>query len=153
MPMDDEAEKCPNCLSTDYERQSHSWRKCNRCGGRWRIPERDCPDCSPYRCRGDWLFLAEGPYAWVRYQALAEQKDAQIAQRDADAKNYQAEIEQLKQQAQTQEGGNMELLVASLGLGFAGGFTVAWLLAGGIKKEIATLSGKVDGFLAAMKKL
>jgi hypothetical protein len=32
----------------------------------------------------------------------------------------------------------MELLVASLGLGFAGGFTVAWLLAGGIKKEIAT---------------
>jgi len=47
----------------------------------------------------------------------------------------------------------MELLVASLGLGFAGGFTVAWLLAGGIKKEIATLSGKVDGFLAAMKKL
>ena len=39
--------------------------------------------------------------AWVRYQALAQQKDAQIAQRDADAKNYQAEIEQLKLQAQS----------------------------------------------------
>jgi len=39
--------------------------------------------------------------AWVRYQVLAEQKDTQIAQRDADAKKYQAEVEQLKQQAQT----------------------------------------------------
>ena len=39
--------------------------------------------------------------AWIRYEALAQQKDAQIAQRDADAKKYQAEIEQLKQQAQT----------------------------------------------------
>jgi hypothetical protein len=47
----------------------------------------------------------------------------------------------------------MELLLASLALGFAGGFTVAWLFAGGIKKEIATLSGKLDGFIAAMKKL
>jgi len=47
----------------------------------------------------------------------------------------------------------MELLIASLGLGFAGGFTVAWLFAGGIKKEIAILSGKIDGFIAATKKL
>ena len=47
----------------------------------------------------------------------------------------------------------MELLLASLGLSFAGGFTVAWLFAGGIKKEIAILSGKIDGFLAATKKL
>jgi hypothetical protein len=47
----------------------------------------------------------------------------------------------------------MELLLASLGLGFAGGFTVAWLFAGGIRKEIAILSGKIDGFLAAVKKL
>ncbi len=47
----------------------------------------------------------------------------------------------------------MELLLASLGLGFAGGFTVAWMFAGGIRKEIAILSGKIDGFLAAVKKL
>jgi hypothetical protein len=47
----------------------------------------------------------------------------------------------------------MELPLASLGLGFAGGFTVAWLFAGGIRKEIATLSGKIDGFIAAVKKL
>jgi len=47
----------------------------------------------------------------------------------------------------------MELLIASLGLGFAGGFTVAWLFAGGIKKEIAALSGKIDGFIAGAKKL
>jgi len=47
----------------------------------------------------------------------------------------------------------MELLLASLGLGFAGGFTVAWLFAGGIKKEIANLSGKIDGFIAATKKI
>ncbi len=39
--------------------------------------------------------------AWIRYEALAQQKDAQIAQRDAEAKKYQADIEQLKQQAQT----------------------------------------------------
>ena len=38
--------------------------------------------------------------AWIRYEALAREKDAQIAQRDADAKKYQADIEQLKQQAQ-----------------------------------------------------
>ncbi|HYN14827.1 MAG TPA: hypothetical protein VES66_03440 [Terriglobales bacterium] len=47
----------------------------------------------------------------------------------------------------------MEALLIGLGVGFAGGFTAAWLFAGGIKKEIATLSGKIDGFLAAMKKL
>jgi len=47
----------------------------------------------------------------------------------------------------------MELLLASVGIGFAGGLTVAWLFAGGIKKEIATLSGKIDGFIAAVKKL
>jgi len=47
----------------------------------------------------------------------------------------------------------MAALLVSLGIGFAGGFTVAWLFAGGIKKEIATLSGKIAGFLAAMKKL
>ena len=47
----------------------------------------------------------------------------------------------------------MELLLASLGLGFTDGFTVAWLFAGGIRKEIAILSGKIDGFLAAVKKL
>jgi hypothetical protein len=39
--------------------------------------------------------------AWVRYQALAEAKDAQIAQRDAEASKYQLEIEDLKKQAQT----------------------------------------------------
>ncbi len=39
--------------------------------------------------------------AWVRYQALAEAKDVQIAQRDAEARKYQLEIENLKQQAQT----------------------------------------------------
>ena len=47
----------------------------------------------------------------------------------------------------------MELLLASLGVGFAGGFTAAWFFAAGIKKEIAALSGKIDGFLAATKKL
>lgn len=47
----------------------------------------------------------------------------------------------------------METLVISLTVGFAGGFTVAWLFAGGIKKEIAILSGKIDGFLAATKKI
>jgi hypothetical protein len=39
--------------------------------------------------------------AWLRYQALAEAKDAQIAQRDAESRKYQLEIESLKQQAQT----------------------------------------------------
>ena len=47
----------------------------------------------------------------------------------------------------------MEALLVGLGVGFAGGFTVAWLFAGGIRKEIAILSGKIDGFLAAMKKI
>jgi len=47
----------------------------------------------------------------------------------------------------------MEALLAGLGVGFAGGLTVAWLFAGGIRKEIAILSGKIDGFLAAMKKI
>ena len=47
----------------------------------------------------------------------------------------------------------METLLAGLAVGFAGGFTTAWLFAGGIKKEIATLSGKIDGFIAAVKKL
>jgi hypothetical protein len=35
------------------------------------------------------------------YEALAQQKDGQIAQRDADARKYQAAIEQLKRQART----------------------------------------------------
>ena len=48
---------------------------------------------------------------------------------------------------------NMDALLVGLGAGFAAGFTVAWLFAGGIKKEIAILSGKIDGFLAAMKKI
>ncbi len=39
--------------------------------------------------------------AWIRYQALAEAKDAQIAQRDAEARKYQLDIENLKKQAQT----------------------------------------------------
>jgi len=39
--------------------------------------------------------------AWVRYQALAQQKDAQIAERDAEARRYQADIERLKKRAQT----------------------------------------------------
>ena len=47
----------------------------------------------------------------------------------------------------------MDALLIGLAIGFAGGFTVAWLFAGGIKKEIANLSGKIDGFLAATKKL
>ncbi len=47
----------------------------------------------------------------------------------------------------------MDVLLVGLGIGFAGGFTVAWLFAGGIKKEIAILSSKIDGFLAATKKL
>jgi len=47
----------------------------------------------------------------------------------------------------------MEGLLLGLGVGFAGGFTVAWLFAGSIKKEIATLAGKIDGFIAAVKKL
>jgi hypothetical protein len=47
----------------------------------------------------------------------------------------------------------MELLLIGLAVGFSGGFTVAWLFAGGIKKEIAILSGKIDGFLAATKKI
>lgn len=47
----------------------------------------------------------------------------------------------------------METLVIGLGIGFAAGFTTAWLFAGGIKKEIASLSGKIDGFIAAAKKL
>ena len=47
----------------------------------------------------------------------------------------------------------MDALLIGLGTGFAGGFTVAWLFASGVKKEIAILSGKIDGFLAAAKKL
>jgi hypothetical protein len=47
----------------------------------------------------------------------------------------------------------MDALLIGLGTGFAGGFTVAWLLSGSIKKEIAALSGKIDGFIAAVKKL
>lgn len=47
----------------------------------------------------------------------------------------------------------MEAMLIGFGVGFTGGFTVAWLFAGGIKKEIATLSSKLDGFIAAMKKL
>lgn len=47
----------------------------------------------------------------------------------------------------------MDTLLVGLGIGFAGGFTAAWLFAGGIKKEIAILSGKIDGFLAAIKKV
>jgi hypothetical protein len=47
----------------------------------------------------------------------------------------------------------MEALFIGLGIGFAAGFTAAWLFAGGIKKEIASLSGKFDGFIAAVKKL
>jgi hypothetical protein len=47
----------------------------------------------------------------------------------------------------------MEALFVGLGVGFAGGFTLAWLFTGGIKKEIAILSGKIDGFLATIKKL
>ncbi len=47
----------------------------------------------------------------------------------------------------------MEAVFIALAVGFAGGFTVAWLFAGGIRKEIAILSGKIDGFIAAMKKL
>jgi len=47
----------------------------------------------------------------------------------------------------------MEAVLIGCGVGFAGGFTVAWLFAGSIKKEIAALSGKIDGFLAAMKKV
>jgi len=45
------------------------------------------------------------------------------------------------------------LILAGLGLGFSGGFIVAWLFAASMRKEIAILSGKIDGFLAAMKKL
>jgi len=41
--------------------------------------------------------------AWIRYEALAREKDAQIAQRDADAKRYQADIEQLKQAQNPQQ--------------------------------------------------
>ncbi len=47
----------------------------------------------------------------------------------------------------------MEALLIGLGVGFAGGFTAAWLSVGSVKKEIATLSGKIDGFIAALKKL
>ena len=47
----------------------------------------------------------------------------------------------------------MDALLIGLGVGFAGGFTAAWLFAGGIKKEIAALSGKIGGFMAALKKL
>ncbi len=47
----------------------------------------------------------------------------------------------------------MEALFISVAIGFAGGFTAAWLFASSIKKEIATLSGKIDGFIAAVKKL
>jgi len=47
----------------------------------------------------------------------------------------------------------MEAVFIGLAVGFAGGFTVAWLFARGIKKEIAILSGKIDGFLAAIKKV
>jgi len=47
----------------------------------------------------------------------------------------------------------MEALLIGLGVGFAGGLTVVWLFAGSIKKEIAILSGKIDGFLAATKKI
>jgi hypothetical protein len=47
----------------------------------------------------------------------------------------------------------MEALFIGIGVGFAAGFTVAWLFAAGIKKEIAALSGKIDGFIAAVKKL
>jgi len=39
--------------------------------------------------------------AWVRYQALAQLKDAQIAQRDAEARKYQQDIDDLKKQAET----------------------------------------------------
>jgi hypothetical protein len=47
----------------------------------------------------------------------------------------------------------MDALLIGLGVGFAGGFTVAWLFAGNIKREIAALSGKIGGFMAALKKL
>ena len=47
----------------------------------------------------------------------------------------------------------MQAILIGFGIGFTGGCTVAWLFAGGIKKEIATLSGKLDGFIAATKKL
>ena len=47
----------------------------------------------------------------------------------------------------------MNALLMALAAGFAGGFTVAWLFAASIKKEIAALSGKLDGFIAAAKKL
>ena len=47
----------------------------------------------------------------------------------------------------------MNALLIALAVGFAGGFTVAWLFAAGMKKEIAALSGKLDGFIAAAKKL
>jgi len=47
----------------------------------------------------------------------------------------------------------MDALLLGLGVGFASGFTAAWLFVGGIKKEIANLSGKIDGFIAAVKKL
>ncbi len=39
--------------------------------------------------------------AWIRYQALAQQKDAQIAQRDAEAARYRQDMANLKKQAQT----------------------------------------------------
>ena len=47
----------------------------------------------------------------------------------------------------------MNALLTGLAVGFAGGFTIAWLFAASIKKEIAALSGKLDGFIAAGKKL
>jgi hypothetical protein len=47
----------------------------------------------------------------------------------------------------------MESLLIGVAIGFAGGFTAAWLFASSIKKEIASLSGKIDGFIAAVQKL
>jgi hypothetical protein len=47
----------------------------------------------------------------------------------------------------------MEVLLVAIGIGFAGGFSIAWLFTGSIRKEIANLAGKIDGFLVAVKKL
>ena len=47
----------------------------------------------------------------------------------------------------------MNALSIGLAIGFAGGFTVAWLLAASMKKDIAALAGKLDGLIAATKKL
>ena len=47
----------------------------------------------------------------------------------------------------------METLLIGLAVGFGGGFTAAWLFAGIVRKEIATLAQRIDGFALKVEAL